>query len=142
MDVFSRRKRSDIMSRVRSKNTAAELILRRAVHRRGFRYSIDVMDLPGRPDFAFRRGRVAVFVHGCFWHSHSCRRGARPTSNERFWKSKLDANKRRDQRATRLLRKIGWLPIVVWECQLKDRVRFNTIVDRIVTAVKERREDS
>lgn len=139
MDVFTRRKRSEIMSRVRSKGTVAELSLRRAIHRRGLRYGIDAVDLPGRPDIVFRTGKVAVFVHGCFWHSHACARGARPSTNRTFWEAKLDRNKRRDRSVLRQVKAIGWKAVVVWECDINNSRQLGVIADQIVKLVKMRR---
>jgi DNA mismatch endonuclease (patch repair protein) len=130
MDNVSKLVRSATMSRVRSKNTAPEMVVRRLVHCMGFRYRLHLRALPGCPDLVFPRTRKVIFVHGCFWHLHpGCPNARRPTSRTDYWKPKLDANRRRDKVHERQLRKDGWDVLTVWECeveggeQLKDRLR-------------------
>src|SRR5438105_2600699 len=97
MDTLTADKRSELMSRVRSRDTKPELRVRTMIHKMGFRYSLHRRDLPGNPDVVFSVRRKIIFVHGCFWHGHRCRSGQnRPTSNQTYWSSKLDRNKRRD----------------------------------------------
>ena len=98
IDHFTPAVRSRVMSRVRSKDSKPELVVRRLVHRMGFRYRLHRRDLPGSPDLVFARSKKVIFVHGCFWHQHDCARGTRPSSNREFWNAKLDANIQRDQR--------------------------------------------
>jgi DNA mismatch endonuclease (patch repair protein) len=120
-DVFSREKRSEVMGRVRQKNTGAELRLRKLLTRLGYRYRLHRRDLPGSPDVAMPGRKVAIFVHGCFWHGHDCPRGARkPKANAEYWRAKLDRNRERDAAAEAALIARGWRPVVVWECELKD----------------------
>lgn len=110
--------KSQAMARVRSKGTVPELRLRRSLWALGLRYRLHTKDLPGTPDIVFRGARVAVFVHGCFWHSHGCKRSARkPVANAAFWDQKLKRNSDRDQRCQSELRARGWTPIVAWECE-------------------------
>jgi len=122
MDVFSRKKRSWIMGRIRSKNTKPEIIVRSILHRIGFRFSLRHKKLPGSPDIVLPKHKTIVFVHGCFWHRHrSCKVSTTPKSRVAFWKSKFEKNVGRDIRNLRELRKLGWNVIVVWECQaMKD----------------------
>jgi DNA mismatch endonuclease (patch repair protein) len=121
-DVFSKKKRSEIMSRVRSKNTKPELFLRSSLHKLGFRFRIHSSALPGKPDMAFKKYGVALFVNGCFWHGHGkCRKSALPATRRAFWRKKIETNKMRDRRAHRKLNRLGWRVIVVWECQLMKR---------------------
>lgn len=126
MDTVGPEERSRIMSRVRSKDTKPELLVRRLAHAMGYRFRLHRADLPGRPDLVFpARGKV-VFIHGCFWHGHpGCPNARRPKSREEFWSPKLDGNRRRDARNLRRLRCAGWGAMVIWECQLKnpDRLR-------------------
>ncbi len=120
MDTFSATERAAIMRRVRGKDTAPEMAVRRMVHRMGFRYALHRADLPGKPDLAFPCRRKAIFVHGCFWHGHACRAGRnRPSSNRGYWIPKLDRNQARDASNRRRLRAQGWEVLTVWECQLK-----------------------
>lgn len=118
-DRVSQELRSRMMSAVRGKNTFPELFVRRKLHARGFRYRLHVKNLPGNPDIVLPRYRTVVFVHGCFWHGHSCSRGKRPSSNTKFWNTKIDANIQRDKRNQRRLRSTGWESIIVWECRLE-----------------------
>lgn len=112
--------RSDIMRAVLSMNTGPELALRRALHRRGFRYRVCVAGLPGKPDIVFPRRRAIVFVHGCFWHGHDCSRGARiPRTNAAYWKEKRCRNAARDEAVRSALEALGWRVRVSWECDLK-----------------------
>ncbi len=119
MDTLTPAQRSERMSRVRSKNTKPEMVIRRLVHRMGFRYRLHVRDLPGNPDLVFpSRGKI-IFVHGCFWHRHgTCKFTRWPKSKLNFWKPKLEKNRQRDQLIRRRLRKEGWRVLVLWECQL------------------------
>ena len=107
------------MRAVRQKNTAVEIAVRRFLHHRGLRFRVCPTDLPGRPDIANHRRRWAVFVHGCFWHRHrGCKLARIPKSRVRFWKEKLEGNRRRDARNMARIRRLGWSSLVIWECQL------------------------
>ena len=107
------------MRAVKGKNTKPELVLRRMLHRLGYRYRLHVQELPGKPDIVFSRKKCVIFVHGCFWHQHRCAAAVRPESRREYWDAKLDGNARRDKRNRRLLRSLGWSSMIVWECQLK-----------------------
>ncbi len=111
--------RSAIMAKVRSKNTKPEIEVRRAIHRAGFRFRLHRSDLPGNPDVVFPRHRLALFVHGCFWHRHGCKRTTMPATNREFWSEKFRRTVERDQRALKELEEIGWKTAVIWECQLE-----------------------
>ena len=115
-DRMTALERSALMGRIRSKDTGPEMTVRRLLHGLGYRYVLHDGRLPGRPDLVFpARGKV-VFVHGCFWHGHSCGRGFRPKRNGEFWGAKIDNNKARDRRQVRALRTLGWKVLTVWEC--------------------------
>jgi DNA mismatch endonuclease (patch repair protein) len=117
-DVFSKEKRSWIMSRVRGRDTKPEILVRSFVHRMGFRFRIHRRDLPGNPDIVLPRHGKVIFVHGCFWHGHKrCQRSKRPTTNKGFWNKKLDENIERDKRFQRKLRLMGWKVLVLWQCE-------------------------
>ena len=118
-DFLSPDARSSLMSKVRSRDTRPELYVRRAVWSEGFRYRLRVRKLPGAPDLVLTRYRLAVFVHGCFWHQHDCSRAKRPASNREYWDRKLDANVERDARHRAKLRELGWNVAIIWECRLK-----------------------
>lgn len=119
-DVFSKEKRSEVMRAVKGKDTKPEVRLRKALFALGYRYRLNVKDLPGKPDIVFPKHRTVIFVHGCFWHGHNCKRGARtPKSNTEYWREKIARNKRRDKDNAAALKKLGWRVITVWECELK-----------------------
>ena len=118
-DVVSEEQRSYIMSRVASKNTKPELLVRSYLHRRGLRFRIHGKKLPGRPDLVFPKYRAVVFVHGCFWHRHDgCPRTTMPSTRVEFWQNKFDRNMARDQANQAELRELGWRVIVLWECEI------------------------
>jgi DNA mismatch endonuclease (patch repair protein) len=113
------RGRSEIMRAVRSENTKAELVVRRILYSLGYRYRLHRKDLPGSPDIVFSSRRKVIFVHGCFWHGHDCKRGARkPKSNSEYWQAKVARNRARDASSTDQLRRTGWESLIVWECEL------------------------
>ena len=108
------------MASVRQKDTGPELAVRRMLHSMGYRYSLCRRDLPGRPDLVFGPRRKVVFVHGCFWHGHDCRKGRLPTSRVAYWSNKVSTNKARDARNVRDLTDRGWGVCIVWECEIAD----------------------
>lgn len=118
-DVFSAQKRSAVMRAVRGRDTGPELRVRRPLHAAGFRFRLQRADLPGRPDLVLPRHRLAVFVHGCFWHGHDCPRGRRaPKTNAAYWQAKIARNRTRDAAAQAALTAAGWTPVIIWECAL------------------------
>lgn len=121
--------RSKIMASVRQKDTGPEVRLRKALHKKGFRYRTHVPNLPGRPDLVFPSRRKVILVHGCFWHGHACRWGRAPKSRKGYWLPKLLGNRRRDRRNLKELRSLGWDPLVVWQCELRkfDRLLTETL---------------
>ena len=121
-DKLSPQARSANMSRVRSRNTRPEVLVRQQLHKAGFRFRLNRRDLPGAPDIVLPRFRTVVFVHGCFWHGHSCKRGTRPSSNTDFWNKKIDGNMDRDRRNVLALGKLGWRVETVWACSLVEDV--------------------
>ncbi|RJO69517.1 MAG: DNA mismatch endonuclease Vsr [Myxococcales bacterium] len=119
-DVFSKAKRSRIMAAVKGRDTSIELTVRKIFHRMGYRYRLENKHLPGNPDLTFRKAKIAVFVNGCFWHGHSCKRGKRiPKTNRDYWKKKIGRNVERDKRVRAELKASGWRVCVVWECDLE-----------------------
>ncbi len=116
-DVFDRATRSRVMATIRSRDTSPERVLRSYLHKQGFRFTLHAAQLPGRPDIVLPRHRVALFVHGCFWHRHAgCVLAATPTSNKAFWQRKFRGNVARDQRQLAALKSAGWRVGVFWEC--------------------------
>ena len=128
MDIWDKKKRSAVMAKIRSKDTKPELIVRRYLWSRGYRYRKNVRGLPGTPDIVLRKYRVAIFVHGCFWHGHEVD-GHIPHSNSEFWKKKIERNKARDKRNKKELKRMGWSVMTIWECQLKPAVREQTLLE-------------
>ena len=121
MDIFDRQKRSEVMSRVRGKDTKPELRVRSYLHAAGLRYVLHDKRLPGKPDLSFPSRRVAVFVHGCFWHGHEgCKRATLPTTRSEFWQAKIGGNKERDRRNREALEALGWQVRVLWQCSITD----------------------
>lgn len=130
-DRVSKAVRSRSMAGVRTANTKPELIVRRYLRRAGVHFRGNVRGLPGRPDLVLPRHKIAVFVHGCFWHQHpGCPRSNRPTSNETFWNDKLSANVTRDARVASRLRRDGWHVFKVWSCAIDER-KLESLVRRI-----------
>jgi DNA mismatch endonuclease (patch repair protein) len=124
MDMYTRKKRSHIMSRITSKNTLPEMRVRQALHSFGYRFRLHRKDLPGKPDIVLPKYKTVIFVHGCFWHGHTCCDGRRPKSNTGYWNPKLDRNIARDREHSRLLRLLGWRRIVIWECETLNKTRL------------------
>jgi len=128
-DVFDIEKRSQIMASVKTKNTAPEVKLRSILHRNGFRFRLNRKDLPGKPDIVLPKYKAVIFVHGCFWHGHDCKRGRRPQTNKEFWNEKIDGNIKRDKVNEIKLKELGWRVLVVWQCEIKNQddlvKRFN-----------------
>ena len=132
-DVFDTEKRSAVMRAVKSRDTAPELKVRRAAHALGLRFRLGRSDLPGKPDLVFPSRRIALFVHGCFWHGHDCARGARmPHTNRTYWQAKIARNMERDAASLASLRKLDWKPAVIWECETKDAARLARLISRRV----------
>src|SRR5262245_33533447 len=126
MDRLTKERRSWNMSRIRSRDTEPELIVRSVLHRLGYRFRLHRRDLPGRPDVVLPKYRTVIFVHGCFWHRHShCRYCYMPKSRVTFWKRKFEENVLRDRRARRRLKNQGWKVIAIWECELQDVERLS-----------------
>ena len=129
-DIFDRKKRSEIMSRVRGRDTEPEMIVRKIAHGLGFRFRLHRRDLPGSPDLLFPRYRAVIMVHGCFWHRHpGCKYASSPKTRVRFWEDKFEGNVVRDRRNEGALDELGWRVMVIWECETRDR---EAVAERIV----------
>lgn len=130
-DIVDSERRSAMMARIRGRDTAPELAVRRIAHRMGLRFRLHHKNLPGRPDLVFPKHRLAVFVHGCFWHRHKgCRFASNPKSRITFWNEKFAANVARDARQEAALKELGWSVLVIWECE----TRNETAVERRLAA--------
>ncbi len=125
------------MSRIKGKDTRPELKLRKALFAAGFRYRVNVKNLPGKPDIVMKKYKTALFVHGCFWHAHqNCRYFKLPSSNQEFWKAKIGGNVERDKRNVKSLEDQGWNVIEVWECELK-KDKFESTISQLKLKLKE-----
>ncbi len=125
VDNVTKKRRSEVMSLVKSKNTRPEVMVRRYLHKTGLRYRLHVKDLPGKPDLVFPKYKTVIFIHGCFWHGHpdaNCKLARIPKSNVAFWKKKIQSNYKRDQKHKAGLMQRGWRVIEVWECQIKEPI--------------------
>jgi DNA mismatch endonuclease, patch repair protein len=118
-DVFTRRKRSEVMAAIRAKNTKPEVVVRRLLHMMGYRFRIHLASLPGKPDIVIPKIRTIVQVKGCFWHGHRCLKGRQPGANRSYWIPKIAGNVQRDRKNDRKLRALGWQVTTVWECEVR-----------------------
>lgn len=128
------------MSLIKGRDTGLEMIVRRALHARGLRYRLHAKELPGKPDIVFRERRIAIFVHGCFWHQHpdpGCKLARMPKSRQEFWTAKLEGNRARDIQIRAKLEGGGWDVIEIWECQMNQRT-LDTLVETILAKPNKR----
>jgi DNA mismatch endonuclease (patch repair protein) len=140
-DIFSKKIRSDIMSKIKGKNTEPERVVRSLLHRMGYRFRIHRADLPGKPDIVLSKYKVVIFVHGCFWHHHrDCKYAYEPKTRAEFWKNKFKKNAERDQKIKTELSKMGWRVGVVWECETRDKnmlsCRLRSLLSRFHSSLK------
>jgi len=120
------------MSRIRSKDTKPEMMVRKFLHKNGFRYRLHVKNLPGKPDIVLPKYKTVIFIHGCFWHAHEkCRYAVMPKTNTGYWSKKISGNVSRDFLAKELLQKLGWKEIVLWECDLR-KLNFEITMKKVV----------
>ena len=122
-DVFTKRKRSEVMARIRAKGTKPEVAVARALRDLGIRFSRHAKSLPGRPDFVLSAMRTVINVKGCFWHGHFCLKGRIPEGNRAYWRAKIAGNRGRDRRNEAWLRRSGWRVFTVWECRVRRSTR-------------------
>ena len=132
-DVFTPEKRSAVMAKIKGRGTKPELQVRKALTALGVRYRLNRKDLPGSPDVVMAGRRLAIFVHGCFWHGHDCARGSRvPKANRDYWLAKVARNKARDAAAEAALIALGWRVETIWECDLKDAEALRGRLDALL----------
>lgn len=126
------------MSGIRGKDTKPELLIRKALHKRGFRYRLHCKDLPGKPDLCFPKYKTVIFIHGCFWHGHDCHLFKWPSTRPEFWRSKIARNRETDANSRDTLLSKGWRVGVVWECALKGRARlpFDAVIDSLAISLQ------
>lgn len=133
VDVFTPKERSQIMAKVRGKDTKPEIKVRSLIHRLGYRFRLQRKDLPGKPDIVLPRHRKVVFVHGCFWHGHKhCKHAERPKSNTDYWNTKIDRNIKRDKKSVKELVDRGWEVLTIWECQTKSMDKLSALLDEFL----------
>lgn len=138
IDRLSQQQRSRNMARIRARDTKPELKVRSLLHRMGYRFRLCRKDLPGTPDIVLPRHHTVILVHGCFWHRHSgCKYSYTPRSRIEFWRSKFEANIRRDAEVRKHLQNLGWKVVTVWECQTKDEARLSSILKQKLSASTE-----
>ena len=132
-DIVDPATRSRMMSGIQGKNTRPEILIRKALFARGFRYRLHGADLPGKPDLVFPRYRAVVLINGCFWHLHGCHLFKWPSSRPEFWRTKLEANKARDLRILDQLHDAGWRTLTIWECAIKGKYRWSS--EQLINAI-------
>ena len=133
-DVFSPKTRSTIMSRIKGRDTNPERIVRSIIHRMGYRFRLHAKELPGKPDIVLPKHKKLVFVNGCFWHGHKgCKRAKIPATNTTSWLKKINSNIARDKKKLKELKKLGWKPLVVWQCQLRDKQELTMLIQNFLS---------
>jgi DNA mismatch endonuclease (patch repair protein) len=140
VDKVDKTTRSRMMASVKSKNTAPELNIRKALFARGLRYRLHNKNLPGSPDLVFPKHKAVIFIHGCFWHNHDCKHGKMPATNQEFWERKIQTNVERDLKNIKALKLIGWRIKVIWSCSLKNKkeLRSESGIREIINWLKNR----
>jgi DNA mismatch endonuclease, patch repair protein len=144
-DIVDAATRSRMMSGIQSKNTKPEMLIRKALHARGFRYSLHSKQLPGKPDIVMPKWRVVIFVHGCFWHVHGCSLSKMPANNSDFWAKKLGANRRRDAAVKDNMIALGWRTVIIWECATRGKsalVNLPNMTDTLATWIRSQAKSS
>ena len=135
-DTLTTEQRHRCMSHIRSKNTKPEVLVRKELFRRGYRYRINVSKLPGKPDIVLPKYKTAIFVNGCFWHGHEgCKRFVLPKYNREYWESKIRRNQQRDKEIIFKLQQAGWGVIIVWECELS-KPQLQKAVNKIISIIR------
>lgn len=125
VDIFDKKKRSEIMSSVKSKDTQPEIVVRKLLRSMGYGYRLHRKDLPGTPDIVLTKYKKVIFIHGCFWHGHEgCSRAKLPQINKEFWQEKIEKNILRDQNAVQDLRVRGWASLIIWTCEIRDEEKL------------------
>ncbi len=134
-DRITKKQRSINMARVKGKNTALEISVRRALFKAGYRFRL-FYKLPGKPDIVIPSKKTVIFVHGCFWHQHGCKKAALPTSNTQFWTGKLTGNKERDLLNQAKLKELGWNVLILWECELNTTGKLENAIKGLINKIE------
>jgi len=136
MDIYDSQKRSEIMSKIKSSNTIPELMVRKLIHKMGYRFRLKVKYLPGNPDIVLPRHKKVIFVHGCFWHQHTdCVRAKIPKTRRLWWENKLFRNKARDEEISASIISKGWKVLIIWECEIK---KLSEVTEKIKNFLKDK----
>ena len=131
-DIFTKEKRSKIMSNISGKETKPEIIVRKYLFSKGYRFRKNVKNLPGKPDIVLKKYNTIIFVHGCFWHNHEgCKRSKLPETRKEFWKKKIYGNVERDKMNLKLLNDLGWNTVVLWQCELT-ATKFEETIQKVI----------
>ncbi len=135
-DIYTPGERSNIMSKISNFDTKPEIIVRKFLFSKGFRYRKNVSNLPGKPDIVLPKYKTIIFIHGCFWHNHNCKAGKLPETRKEFWTKKISDNRIRDEKNRGDLEKLGWKVLTVWECEIKNKnnraKRLELLVNQII----------
>jgi len=135
-DIHSKETRSYNMSRVRSKDTKPEILVRKFLHKNGFRYRLHVKDLSGKPDIVLPKYKTVIFIHGCFWHGHEgCKKASLPKTRTEWWTDKIQKNAANDQNVEITLLDLGWRVIKIWECELKSKILEQTLDELLINII-------
>ncbi len=132
-DIYTKDKRSNIMSKISGKETKPEVLVRKYLFLKGFRYRKNVKGLPGKPDVVLFKYKTVIFINGCFWHGHSCKAGKMPDTNIEFWMRKIGSNVERDNNNITKLKEMGWNVIVIWQCEIKNLKPRNIRFEKLLT---------
>ena len=136
-DIYSKQKRSEIMSKISGKETKPEILVRKFLFANGFRYRKNDKKLPGKPDIVLPKYKIVIFVHGCFWHGHKgCSKAIKPSTNKDFWNTKIGKNIIRDKKVQETLKEIGRKVIVIWECQLRNQELLKQTLSKVINKIK------
>ncbi len=131
-DIFSKQKRSEIMSKISGKETKPEILVRKFLFANGFRFRKNDKRYPGKPDIVLPKYKTVIFIHGCFWHGHNCKAGKLPKTRKEFWKEKINRNIERDKRNKIDLEKQGWKVITIWQCELKNKMILEKTLNNLI----------
>jgi len=134
-DIYSKQKRSKIMSKISGKESKPEILVRKFLFTNGFRYRKNDKRYPGKPDIVLPRYKTVIFIHGCFWHGHNCKAGKLPETRKEFWEEKIKGNIERDKRNKSELEKLGWNVIIIWQCELKNNEIKTKTLDKLTNTL-------
>jgi len=134
-DIYTKKKRSEIMSKISGKETKPEIIVRKHLFKNGFRFRKNDKRYCGNPDIVLPKYKTIIFIHGCFWHGHHCKAAKLPETRKEFWKEKINGNIKRDQRNKSELEKSGWKVITIWQCELKNNEIRTKTLDKLTNTL-------